>query len=224
MAIDNHPRVRQAKALKRRKETRQPYQRILIVCEGEKTEPLYLNEIRTHYRLASSNVQILPSGLGTAPLQIVNYAEQLFRSGDQTKGIYPKSFDLVYVVFDRDSHLTYHQALDRAAALNGKLRNDMGERVQFAAVVSVPCFELWLLLHFQNVQAPMTRGAVYQALKQHLPDYDKGQSGHWPSTQHLLQDATQRALACAQLTNAYDGVEPYTDMHQVVATLTQLRQ
>lgn len=224
MAIDNHPSVRQAKALKRRKETRQPYQRILIVCEGEKTEPLYLSEIRTQYRLASSNVQILPSSLGTEPLQIVGYAEQLFRSGDQAKGIYPKSFDLVYVVFDRDSHLTYPQALAKAAALNGKLRNDMGERVQFAAVVSVPCFELWLLLHFQNVQAPMTRGAVYQALKQHLPDYDKGQGGRWRLTQHLLPDATQRALACAQLTTAHNGVEPYTDMHQLVATLTQLRQ
>ena len=223
MAIDNHPKIRQAKALKRRKETRQPYQRILIVCEGQKTEPLYLNEIRTQYRLASSNVQILPSALGTEPAQIVDYAEQLFRKGDQTKAIYPQSFDLVYVVFDRDSHLTYHQALAKAAALNGKIRNDLNERVQFAAVVSVPCFELWLLLHFQNVQAPMKRGAVYQALKQYLPNYNKGQGGHWLLTQHLLKDATLRALACALLTTAHNGVEPYTDMHQLVATLTQLR-
>ena len=224
MAIDNHPKVRQAKALKRRKETRQSYKSILIVCEGAKTEPLYLNEIRTQYRLASSNVQILPSALGTEPAQIVDYAEQLFRSGDPAKGIHPKSFDLVFVVFDRDSHLTYHQALAKAAALNRKLRTEDGERVQFSAVVSVPCFELWLLLHFQNVQAPMQRGAVYQALKQHLPDYDKGQGGHWQLTQHLLQVATERAQACALLTNAHNGVEPYTDMHQLVATLTQLRK
>ena len=41
--------------------------------------------------------------------------------------------------------------------------------------VSTPMFELWLLLHFQPVAAPITAGAILKALKQHLPGIDKSE-------------------------------------------------
>lgn len=47
MGKDNQPKHRQAaRDLKRRAAVRQPYERLLIVCEGEKTEPQYLREIQ----------------------------------------------------------------------------------------------------------------------------------------------------------------------------------
>ena len=140
MLRDRHPRARQAKKLARKQGTRLPYKRILIVCEGSKTEPLYLNSIRKQLRIPTAYIDVIPSTFGTEPRQIVDYAEAKF--------VEARNFDLVVAVFDRDQHLTYNDALIRAAVLDQKFKNDDCKVVSFKAVASVPCFELWLLLHF----------------------------------------------------------------------------
>jgi hypothetical protein len=60
----------------------------LIVCEGEKTEPNYFREIRAAHRLHTANVEVQPSELGTAPIQVVQYAQTLFKNGDRQKWIF----------------------------------------------------------------------------------------------------------------------------------------
>lgn len=222
MGKDNQPKVRQATQLERKAGKRASYDRILIVSEGSKTEPLYLGEIRAHYRLHTANVQVQPSQFGTSPLRVVEYAEHLFVYGDEARDIKPRAFEQVYAVFDRDDHPSYHNALAKIAALNGKLRNDAKQKVVFQAVASVPCFELWLLLHFEEVLAPMHRTEVYQCLRQYLPSYDKGQAGYYAQTCQNLCVATQRAAHLAELTSAHNSVEPYTDMHRLVLLLTTL--
>ena len=223
MGKDNQPKARQTKQLARKSSRREGYDRILIVSEGSKTEPLYLNEIRTKFRLSTTNVQVQNSQYGTSPLQVVEYAEHLLKNGDENKYIEPHAFEQVFVVFDRDDHITYHQALSKAATLNGKLRNDLKQPVSVQAIVSVPCFELWLLLHFEDILAPLHRDVVYQRLRQYLPNYDKGQVGYYQQTCNYSSAATQRAEQLAQLTNAHNGVEPYTDMHRLVTLLTTLK-
>lgn len=223
MGKDNQPKARQVAQLARKSGQRASYDRILIVTEGSKTEPLYLGEIRSQYRLQTANVQVQHSRFGTEPIQIVEYAEQLFVNGDEAKNIQPRAFEQVYVAFDRDDHDTYHNALARTAALNGKLRNNLKQPVKFEAIASVPCFELWLLLHFEEVQAPLHRTEVYQRLRQYLPHYDKGQTGHYAQTRQNLADASQRAEHLAQLSTAHNGTEPYTDMFRLVHLLTTLK-
>lgn len=223
MGKDKQPKARQAAQLARKAGRRAGYDRILIVTEGLKTEPHYLGEIRSQYRLQTANVQVQHSQLGTAPLQIVDYAEQLFVNGDEAKNIQPRAFEQVYVVFDRDDHETYHNALAKAAALHSKLRNDLKHAVKFEAIASVPCFEFWLLLHFENVLAPLHRTEVYQRLSRYLPNYAKGQAGHYAQTSEYLAVATQRAKHLAGLTTAHNAVKPYTDMHRLVHLLTTLK-
>ncbi len=126
-------------------------------------------------------------------------------------------------MFDRDDHETYYNALAKVTALNGNLRSDLKQAVKFEAIAPVPCFELWLSLHFEDVQAPLHRTEVYQRLRQYLPNYDKGQEGHYAQTSQNLADASQRAEHLAQLTTARDGTEPYTDMHRLVHLLTTLK-
>ncbi|MCZ7560471.1 MAG: RloB family protein [Burkholderiaceae bacterium] len=224
MGKDDQPKHRQhARDLRRRAATRAPIDRLLIVCEGAKSEPLYFNEIRVQCRLPTANVQVLPGALGTQPLQIVQYAETLLRHGDRAHGIEPRSFDRVFVVFDRDEHPTYSRALDKAAALDRKIRNDERRPVPFTAIASVPCFELWLLLHFEDVHAPIDRAAAYERLRVHLPGYEKGGGGCWPATRDRLSEATDRARARARVTNAYDGNEPFTGLHELVDVLVHLK-
>lgn len=224
MGKDNQPKHRQKdRDLRRRTAIKQAYERLLIVCEGEKTEPQYLDEIRQELRLATAHVLVRPSAFGTEPMQVVDYAEHLFRKGDRASGIEALAFDRVLVVFDRDDHQTYHAALSKAAALNGRLTNDEKQRIPFEAIASVPCFELWLLLHFEDVQAAIHRTEVYERLRTHLQDYDKGQRGHWACTKHLLTHATERAEVRAQFSTAMDGNEPYTDVHRLVHRLLHLK-
>ena len=223
MGKDNQPKARRAAQLARKKAQRAPYDRILIVSEGRKTEPQYFSEIRAHYRLHTANVQVQPGQLGTQPLQVVEFAEQLLAKGDRFRNIQPRAFEQVYAVFDRDDHATYHTALDKAAALDGKLRNDQSLPVKFQAIASVPCFELWLLLHFADVLAPLHRDEVYQRLRQHLPGYDKGQIGHFAKTLQHLSAASQRAEQLSALATAHDGKATYTDVHRLVRLLTTLK-
>jgi len=221
---DNQSKHRQQERdLRRRAAVRQAYERLLIVCEGEKTEPQYLTEICREMRLATAHVHVRQGTFGTEPIQVVEFAEHLFRNGDRAKGIEAGAFDRVFAVFDRDEHRSYHQALDKAAALNGRLINDERKKVPVQAIASVPCFELWLLLHFESIQAPLQRGEVYDRLRVHLGGYDKGQPGHWVRTRDGLEIATQRAAACAAATTVHGGMEPYTDMGRLVAVLLDLK-
>lgn len=224
MGKDHQPKHRQkTRDLKRRAARRLPIERILIVCEGQKTEPLYIDEIKCDCRLASANVKVLPSAYGTQPLQVVNYAETLFREGDRSQEIERGAFDRVFAVFDRDDHDSYHQALTKAEALNGKLKNDEKNHIPFQAIASVPCFELWLLLHFEDVHAPIHRNVVFERLKAHLQGYDKGQGGHWLATKDLLETAILRSKNKAEATNAHDGQETYTAMYELVLHLMHLK-
>jgi hypothetical protein len=225
MGKDGQPKHKQAaRELRRREAQRQPAESLLIVCEGAKTEPLYLGEIRQELRLPSANVQVQPAAYGTEPLRIVEYAEYLFTQGHRALGIRACSFDRVVAVFDRDEHHTYHAALQRVAALNGRLKNDENVRVPFEAVVSVPCFELWLLLHFEDVFAPLHRDEAVARLRLHLADYAKGQGSHWTATRARLETATQRAAGLVGAGHtAADGMQPYTKMHEPVNRLLHLK-
>lgn len=146
MACDNSLKERHGKQLERKQSQRAKYDRNLIVSEGSKTEPNYFSEIRRFHRLHTTNVQIWPSALGTQPIQVVNFARELFEKGDKNKQIQPRAFEQVYAVFDRDDHGTYFDALNHAASLNNKLRNVDKQPVIFKAIASVPSFELWLML------------------------------------------------------------------------------
>ncbi|HRH75890.1 MAG TPA: RloB family protein [Cellvibrionaceae bacterium] len=223
MARDYSPRERQKKQLERKQGRRASYDRILIVSEGSKTEPNYFREIRADFRLHTANVEVHPSDLGTAPHQVVQYAHDLFVYGDPHKNIQPKAFEKIFAVFDRDSHESYYQALAKADSLNGKLKNDAKQFISFKAIASIPCFELWLLLHFADIQAPLNRGEALQRLRQHLPNYEKGASSTFADTVHNISIATARAEQLAMRFNARTDPEPYTAIVELVQLLLRLR-
>ena len=223
MGRDNQAKDRQLRRKEAMTSRRASYARILIVTEGSKTEPLYLEEIRTTHHLHSANVEVQPGQLGTAPIQVVRYARQLFEEGDLHKSIRPKSFDLVYAVFDRDDHDSYFNALDLAKSLDGKLRNDDRQPVSFKAIASIPSFELWLLLHYEDTQHPLHRHEVMERLRRHIPGYEKGTGGAFATTRIRLEIATQRARALAAKFNAYTDPAPFTALHELVTLLTTLR-
>jgi len=107
-------------------------ERILIVCEGAKTEPHYFEEIRLFSRNSSATIEIYGKECGSAPLSVVQFAQQRWQESG-------KDFDQIFCVFDRDRHESFDQALARLHSLS---------KHGFKAIYSYPSFEYWLLLHF----------------------------------------------------------------------------
>lgn len=208
--VSKHIRERREAELARKKGKRPTYPRVLIACEGEKTEPNYFEDIRKQYRVPSAHIRVLKAD-GTEPRQVVDFAEATFNAS--------KEYEWVFAVFDRDDHPTYHDALTRAAALDNMLKNDEGAAIRFQAVPSVPCFELWFLLHFADIQAFFHRTEIYQRLRQHIADYDKGAEGVYALTEANLADATARAIRLQGRYNAHTGTDPYTNANEVVQLL-----
>lgn len=103
MGRDNHLRIRNRKELERKKARRSSYDRILIVCEGKKTEPQYFEEIRKYYKLNTANIKIMHSQHGTTPQQVINFARDELQ---QTL-----EWEQVFCVFDRDDHPNFNKEL-----------------------------------------------------------------------------------------------------------------
>lgn len=220
MGRDNSPKIRRRADIARKQARRATYDRILIVCEGSKTEPNYLIEIRRAYRLQTANVVIHPSELGTAPIQVVQYAKELLENGHPHKHIKARAFERAYVVFDRDDHESFFEAQHLVESLKGKILNDEKKPIVFETIVSVPCFELWLLLHFEDILHAIHRKEVLKRLKRHIPTYDKTMSNAFSITKSKLDIAHKRAqLLSKQKT---DGALPYTDISKLLYVLTEL--
>lgn len=223
MGKDFSPKIRQRADLLRKQARRADYDRLLIVCEGTKTEPNYFKEIRQTYRLHTANVAIYPSTSGTAPIQVVEYARELVKKGNPHRNIKPFAFEQVYVLFDRDTHVSFHEACQLAKSLDGKILNDNDQRIIFRAIVSVPCFEIWLLLHFENIERSLPGVEILKRLRRHLPSYEKAIVNSFALTRHKHDVAHQRAQVLIERHTPIDGVQPYTDVSQLVALLTELR-
>ena len=105
MGSDDLFKKRKAKKLKdhqRKVAMRKPYDRVLIVCEGEKTEPSYFMELREYYGLHTANIEITGE-CGSSPTTILAKAKELFNKAKQDGN----PFDRVYCIFDKDEHTTY---------------------------------------------------------------------------------------------------------------------
>ncbi|MBW4054464.1 MAG: RloB domain-containing protein [Proteobacteria bacterium] len=208
---------RLAASLKRKKAKKAPYDRVIIVCEGAKTEPNYFREIRDAYRLNTANIDICGQECGSDPLSVVNYAIRKFRED--------KDYDRVYCVFDRDKHATFDAAIDKL----GQTR--LGKDVVFKAITSEPCFEFWLLLHFgyttRQFCAPGNASNCELVLaelnkKEQIPGYCKGAGNIFALTKERLSDAIRHANQLQQHNLATGTNNPSTNIHELIEYLISL--
>lgn len=211
-------KARAAASYKRKEARKAPYDRVLIVCEGEKTEPVYLAELKEELKLNSANIEIVPNTLGSAPISVVRQALRKFAK--------EKDYNRVYCVFDKDIHPSYSAALHM---IKEKTQATKGNCPIFA-VVSVPCFEFWLLLHFRYTTRPYQakNGSICESvitdLKKFLPDYEKGGKNIFHKTKSLLPQAISNAKKVLHHCETGETDMPSTRMHELVEYLQQLKK
>jgi hypothetical protein len=126
-------------------------QRFLIVCEGEKTEPLYFES----FRAPSMVVRI--EGGESDPVRLVETAFDRWRQNQA-------DYDQVWCVFDRDEI--------PAERFNRAL--ELARQKKIRVAYSNPAFELWYALHFQECDGGRGRQEYCRLLDSHLSrPYDK---------------------------------------------------
>ena len=222
MGSDNQFHKRKAKQLedlKRRERRRSQYERILVVCEGSKTEPVYFRALVDEYKLNTTNVEIT-GDCGSSPINVVNHALALYREEKKSGGIY----DRVYCVFDKDNHDSYQQAIDKINCLRPKNT--------FIAIKSVPCFEYWLLQHFIYSTQEFTKAgnkspcdSLIAELKKHIPSYRKGGINSkilkilLANTQQAIHNSKQSKQAAEDTGND----NPSTEVHILVEYFLELK-
>jgi len=221
MGSENLHHRRKAKStqdLSRRQKRRDSYAKVLIVCEGSKTEPRYFKELIDYYRLNSANV-LVSGECGSSPKSVFEYAKMRYReekeAGDR--------FNRVYCVFDKDNHESYAQTM-------ALISTAMPKGVYFA-ITSVPCFEYWLLLHFVDKRQPYIAqqgnsagNRVLSELKQEMPNYAKGSVNVFSSLKDRLDYAKQNATRILRDAKAEGIDNPTTHVHELVEYLQSLKK
>ncbi len=208
---------RPAKSYRRKEAIREPYDVVLIVCEGEKTEPEYLKGLKRACRLSNANITILP-GDGNDPVSIVKHALKLFQ---KPAGGYDRGF----CVFDRDGHVNYQQALDQVA------KSSLGRKGRLVAITSVPCFEFWILLHFEYTAAPFTAvggksacDKVIEKVRAHFPEYQKAMNGVYENLLPRADTAIAHAKTLAHHNHETGTSNPATKVHELIMYLRGLKK
>lgn len=180
--------------------TREPKQRILIVCEGSKTERYYFEELRKDHRL---NAEVIVRGLGLDPSQLVETAQTESRLDD---------YDQVWCVFDRDTWpaQNFNNALAQA------------RRLGIGVAYSNEAFELWYLLHFYYCDTGIPRQEYIERLDGLLGHpYVKNSRDTYRELRGRQEDALHNARTLLAQYNPPDPVNdnPSTTVHLLVDEL-----
>jgi len=205
--------------LDRRKAKRAAYEKVLIICEGEKTEPNYFNELVDFYKLNTANVEI-DGSCGSSPNKVFERAKELYDI-EEKRG---DSYDKVYCVFDRDTHTSYD---DTVASIR---KEQLKIKDTFFHITSVPCFEFWLILHFNFSTKPYIAAGnlssgdqVVRDLKRFIPEYTKGIEGIFSLLHNQIELAKVNADRVNDQANANHTDNPSTFVNELVHYLQNLK-
>ncbi|MDQ6953338.1 MAG: RloB family protein [Mariprofundaceae bacterium] len=100
----------------------------------------------------------------------------------------------------------------------------------FFATTSVPCFEYWLLLHFQYTTRPYEAlqgnsagNQVLRALKAVMPDYEKGKLDIFPMLLDQIEFAKHNAVRALEAGKSARTDNPTTNVHELVEYLQNVK-
>ena len=139
-----------------------PKPTILVVSEGEVTEPEYIHGLQRACRNPRVTVKVAKEH--GVPKTLVKTAKQ-YKEEAKARATQEKddnlAYDSVWCIFDIDEHPDVGEAKVTA--------RDNGIDV----AISNPCIELWLLLHFSDNPGMQDRATIKKKLRKHVPKYDK---------------------------------------------------
>lgn len=196
----------------KRRESKRPVRRYLIVSEDSKSSLDYLLSFPHDTRF----VEIVPEGGAGNTLDVVQKGIELRDDAEKSGNPYVH----VYCVFDKDDFADdrYHNAVQKA-----KSRNNV------TAIWSNECFELWYLLHFEYRDSGIKRRELCKRLGKYLnEEYDKGDTTLYNKLRGKLVKGLANTRQLYDSTCAFTPrpwmENPCTNVHKLVEELIKLSE
>ena len=214
---ENQPKHRQLRRISRRlarkKASRAGLPAIFVVCEGRETEPNYVLGSCDALGINRANVIVVAGDGETDAVRLVQKAQRRFEVD--------RDFDAVFVLCDCAG-----EDLAPARELAAKqLKHVMGHRLAVELIVSRPCFEFWLLLHFEySAQPLLSADAAIDLLRRHVTDYHKADRQIFAKVGAGLERALGHVMRLKAELAAIDALTPDTDVPRLIETLNTLRR
>lgn len=143
---------------------------ILIICEGEKTEPYYFKSF------PASTVNVRTIGTGKNTVSLITEATNLWKDFAKEGFIYER----LWCVFDKDDFpaQNYNKAFEtiknEQKKLNRTYKKKTGREIKINIAYSNEAFELWYLLHYIYFDTKISRSKYILKLKALMgKDYKK---------------------------------------------------
>jgi hypothetical protein len=204
-------RVAGGRPLKRRVGTRRPRKTLLVFCEEERTEPEYLDALKRQPAVrdaAAVDLRVQTGHGGSVPRTLVSLA-----AAARSKALDEEAeIDEFWCVFDVEwprNHPGLSEAIERARL----------DDIHLA--VSNPCFELWLILHFENQGARLDNDAARRARRRLDGSSDKGLDA--AKYMPLAGDAARRAAELDERHQrngtTFPDDNPSSGMHRLLASV-----
>lgn len=200
--------------LRRRGAHRPPKFKIVVVCEGVKTEPSYLKDFVNDHGNNLVDLEIVEPG--AVPETLVNRAidQKVLLDGKARKS--RDSFDRFYkvwVVFDVDDHPRISEVRQKAES----------QGVEVA--ISNPCFELWGVLHYKDHDAPSDSAELQRLLKELMKGYDHRKSPvfNYREMRQHYEEACYRAdfLLRRRREEGNEGGRPSTNVQELLRQIVE---
>ncbi|HOD18011.1 MAG TPA: RloB family protein [Candidatus Cloacimonadota bacterium] len=170
---------------------------IIIITEGEKTEPAYFKKFPLH---VTKILTVIGTGKNTKSLinEAQNKVKQVIYDYKEKYGEEPVN-PVIWCVFDKDDF--------PAANFNTAIL--MAKNNGFKVAYSNEAFELWYLLHFEYIDTALTRKQYIEKLNKLLKsNYNKND----PAMYEKLLDKQKNAIKNAKkLLSSYNPVNPAKD-------------
>ena len=197
-------KLRDKRSFRRKPGQKRPRSITLIVCEGE-TESEYFAAARVRYGLTTAEVVLADNTEGSAPISVVKC--------DEKRSAEPGSYDKIFCVFDRNGHQSFGDARAKIVALASRKKRPLS----IAEAISIPCFETWVLLHFERTDAAFVScdEVIRRIREQHMANYQKADT----DAAEQLMNNVDAAIANAEWLEpraAHNNYNPYTSVHHVL--------
>ncbi|MCQ2219733.1 MAG: RloB family protein [Paludibacteraceae bacterium] len=184
--------------------------KILIVCEGDKTEPEYFKSFK------ENDVFVINMDTDGGKINTIQVVEKAIKLRDKNSS---RPYDRVWAVFDKDDF----PAKDFNDAIIKAQKENIG------CAWSNESFELWYLLHFCNVTTAITRKDYIEKLNENIRSKDskfKYEKNN-PNMRKILSqygNETQAIKFAKTLTNNWEGSNyasqnPATTVYKLVEQL-----
>ena len=155
---------------------------VLVVTNGEVTELCYLEWLRDKVNGPHEKYSVTVKDISGDPLRVLSKVPT-------------KNYDQVWLVVDRDDH--------SPEKMQGFIKDCQSRNI--TAVVSVPCFEVWLNAHYKRVRNYQDQKEAQQHYRQLSGVSEKDEK---TIPQNFPYDNYEQACANAHLAGKYENPRP----------------